>query len=42
MFYVEGWAPQTKIELSDNVASRFGRMKERPSVRKVMQVGGEA
>jgi glutathione S-transferase len=42
LFYVERWAPQTDIELPPNVASHFGRMKERPSVRKVMEIWGES
>jgi hypothetical protein len=33
---VERWAPQVKIDLPANVAAHFARMKERPSVRKVM------
>lgn len=42
LFYVERWAPQTEIKLPPNVASHFQRMKERPSVRKVMKIWGEA
>jgi glutathione S-transferase len=41
LFYVERWAPQVKIDLPANVAAHFGRMKERPSVQKVMGIWSE-
>ncbi len=41
LFYVERWTPQLKIELPANVAGHFERMKELPSVRKVMAIWGE-
>ena len=41
LFYVERWAPQVKIDLPSNVAAHFVRIKERPAVRKVMEIWGE-
>jgi glutathione S-transferase len=42
LFYVERWAPQVKIDLPPNVATHFARLKQRPSVRKVMAIWGES
>jgi glutathione S-transferase len=41
LFYVERWAPQVDVQLPSNVAAHFARMKERPSVKKVMAIWGE-
>jgi glutathione S-transferase len=41
LFYVERWAPQVDLQLPLNVAAHFARMKERPSVKKVMAIWGE-
>lgn len=42
LFYVERWAPQADVDLPANVAAHLERMKARPSVRKVMEIWGEA
>ncbi len=41
LFYVERWAPQVGITLPPNLAAHLDRMKQRPAVRRVMQVWGE-
>jgi glutathione S-transferase len=41
LFYVERWAPEAKIDLPPNVSAHLLRLKERPSVKKVMAIWGE-
>jgi glutathione S-transferase len=41
LFYVERWAPQVKIDLPPNISAHLARLKERPSVQKVMAIWGE-
>ena len=42
LFYCERWAPQVEVALPPNVAAHFDRMKSRPSVRRSLEVYGEA
>ena len=42
LFYCERWAPQVEVALPPNVAAHFDRMKARPSVRRALEVYGEA
>ncbi len=42
LFYVERWAPQSRITLPPNLAAHFARVRARPAVHRVMQVWGEA
>lgn len=42
LFYVERWAPEAGVELPVNLAAHFERVKERPAVRTVMRIWGEA
>ena len=42
LFYCERWAPETGATLPPNVAAHFDRMKARPSVRRALEVYGEA
>ncbi len=42
MFYCERWAPQVGVALPANVAAHFDRMTARPSVRRALELYGEA
>lgn len=42
LFYVERRAPQVELDLPPDVASHFARMKERPSVKRVLAIRGES
>ena len=42
LFYCECWAPQVGVALPPAVAAHFERMKARPSVRRALEVYGEA
>ena len=42
LFYCERWAPQVGVALPPDVAAHFDRMKARPSVRRALEVYGEA
>ena len=42
LFYATRWAPQVEIELPPNLSAHFHRRKERPAVRRVITVWGEA
>ena len=41
LFYVERWAPQMDIRLPPALDAHLRRMKERPAVRKVLEIWGE-
>jgi glutathione S-transferase len=41
LFYCERWAPQVGIELPTNLAQHLARMRERPAVRRVLEIWGE-
>ena len=42
LFYCERWAPQIGVALPPNVAAHFDRMTARPSVRRALEIYGEA
>jgi glutathione S-transferase len=42
LFYCERWAPQVGVALPPNVAAHLDRMKARPSVRRALEIYGEA
>ncbi|MBE7211578.1 MAG: glutathione S-transferase family protein [Gluconacetobacter diazotrophicus] len=42
LFYVERWAPQQDIPLPPPLAAHLARMKERPAVRRVLEIWGES
>ena len=42
LFYCERWAPQVEVALPPTIAAHFDRMKARPSVRRALEVYGEA
>ena len=42
LFYCERWAPQVGVALPANVAAHFDRMTARPSVRRALELYGEA
>jgi glutathione S-transferase len=42
LFYVERWAPGVGIAMPKNVQAHFDQMRERPAVRRVMELWGEA
>jgi glutathione S-transferase len=41
LFYVERWAEPNEVRLTANVVAHLARMKERPAIRRVMQIWGE-
>jgi glutathione S-transferase len=42
LFYCERWAPEVGVALPPNLAAHFDRMRARPSVRRALEVYGEA
>ena len=42
LFYCERWAPEVGIALPPNLAAHLDRMRARPSVRRALEVYGEA
>jgi glutathione S-transferase len=42
LFYCERWAPEVGVALPSNLAAHLDRMRARPSVRRALEVYGEA
>jgi glutathione S-transferase len=42
LFYCERWAPEVGVALPPNLAAHLDRMRARPSVRRALEVYGEA